>query len=115
MPAWWATAVTIATLSLFVWIETRLFAAGDWVNVSQPILAGAFALFGGVAYQYFFEGREKRRMKKLFGQYVSKDVYDQLVANPAPGGLGGRRRGMTGRFSAFPGSTTAPGVGRPEG
>ncbi len=67
------------------WIATRQFAGGYWLNLSQPVLASSIALFGGVAYQYFFEGREKRKMKKLFGQYVSKDVYEQLVANPAPG------------------------------
>ena len=38
------------------------------------MLAASVALFGGVAYQYFVEGREKRKMKRLFGQYVSKDV-----------------------------------------
>ena len=114
MPAWWATAATLAMVSLFVWIATRLFAAGDWVNVSQPVLAGAFALFGGVAYQYFFEGREKRRMKKLFGQYVSKDVYDQLVANPALARLGGQRREMTVLFSDIRGFTTVSERGQPE-
>jgi CHASE2 domain-containing sensor protein len=36
----------------------------------------------GTAYQYFVEGREKRKVKKLFGRYVSKDVYAQLMANP---------------------------------
>jgi adenylate cyclase len=84
------------------------------MNVSQPILASAFALFGGVAYQYFFEGREKRRMKKLFGQYVSKDVYDQLVANPSLARLGGQRREMTVLFSDIRGFTTVSERGQPE-
>ena len=84
----------------------RLFAGGYWLNLSQPVLASSFALFGGVAYQYFFEGREKRKMKKLFGQYVSKDVYEQLVANPALARLGGQRREMTVLFSDIRGFTT---------
>ena len=63
----------------------RLFGGGYWLNLSQPVLASSFALFGGVGYQYFVEGREKRKMKKLFGQYVSKDVYEQLVADPGAG------------------------------
>jgi adenylate cyclase len=114
MPAWWATAVTLATLSLFAWIATRQFAAGFWLNVTQPVVAASFALFGGVAYQFFFEGREKRRMKKLFGQYVSKDVYDQLVANPALARLGGQRREMTVLFSDIRGFTTVSERGQPE-
>ena len=62
-----------------------LFAGGYWINLSQPVLASSFALFGGVGYQYFVEGREKRKMKKLFGQYVSKDVFEQLMADPRAG------------------------------
>jgi adenylate cyclase len=114
VPAWWATAVTLAALSLFGWVATRRFAGGEWVNVSQPVLASAFALFGGVAYQYFFEGRESRKMKKLFGQYVSRDVYEQLVANPELARLGGQRREMTVLFSDIRGFTTVSEHGRPE-
>src|SRR5262249_49154828 len=75
---------------------------------------GSFALFGGVGYQYFVEGREKRKMKKLFGQYVSKDVYEQLVANPALARLGGTRRQMSVLFSDIRGFTTFSEKGQPE-
>ena len=114
LPAWWAAAVTVALLAGLSWIATRLFAGGYWLNLSQPVLASSFALFGGVAYQYFFEGREKRKMKKLFGQYVSKDVYEQLVANPALARLGGQRREMTVLFSDIRGFTTVSERGQPE-
>ena len=114
LPAWWATLATLVFLSTFAWTATRLFAGGQWVNLSQPVLASAFALFGGVAYQFFVEGREKRKMKKLFGQYVSKDVYDQLVANPALARLGGQRREMTVLFSDIRGFTSVSEKGQPE-
>jgi adenylate cyclase len=114
LPAWWAAAATVVFLAGFSWIATRLFAGGYWLNLSQPVLASSFALFGGVAYQYFFEGREKRKMKKLFGQYVSKDVYEQLVANPALARLGGQRREMTVLFSDIRGFTTVSERGQPE-
>ena len=114
LPAWWATAATLIFVAALSWIATRLFAGGYWLNLSQPVLASSFALFGGVAYQYFFEGREKRKMKKLFGQYVSKDVYAQLVANPALARLGGQRREMTVLFSDIRGFTTVSERGQPE-
>ena len=82
------------------------FAGGNWINITQPTLASSLALFGGVGYQYFVEGREKRKMKRLFGQYVSKDVYEQLVANPELARLGGQRRQMTVLFSDIRGFTT---------
>ena len=114
LPAWWAAAATAIVLAGVSWIATRLFADGYWLNLSQPVLASAAALFGGVAYQYFFEDREKRKMKKLFGQYVSKDVYEQLVADPALARLGGQRREMTVLFSDIRGFTTVSERGQPE-
>lgn len=114
VPAEWATVATLAIVAAFGWIATSLFAGGYWLNVTQPILGGAFALFGAVGYQYFVEGREKRKMKKLFGQYVSKDVYHQLVTNPALARLGGQRRTMTVLFSDIRGFTTVSEQGQPE-
>lgn len=114
VPAWWAAGATFVALALFGGIAARWFAGGYWLNMSQPVLAGSFALFGGVAYQYFVEGREKRKMKKLFGQYVSKDVYEQLVENPALARLGGQRREMTVLFSDIRGFTTVSERGQPE-
>ena len=114
VPAGWATVGTVVYLSIAGAVATWLFSGGYWLNVSQPILASAFALFGGVGYQYFVEGREKRKMKKLFGQYVSKDVYDQLVSNPALARLGGQRREMTVLFSDIRGFTTVSEKGTPE-
>lgn len=114
LPAWWAAAATAMFVAGLSWIVTRLFGDGYWLNLSQPVLASSVALFGGVAYQYFVEGREKRKMKKLFGQYVSKDVYEQLVANPALARLGGQRREMTVLFSDIRGFTTVSERGQPE-
>lgn len=114
MAAWWATAIALGILASFVWAGTALFAAGYWLNLTQPVLGSALALFGGVGYQYFFEGREKRKMKRLFGQYVSKDIYDQLVAHPELARLGGQRREMTVLFSDIRGFTTVTERGEPE-
>jgi adenylate cyclase len=96
------------------WFATDAFARGQWLNLSQPVIGSCLALFGGVGYQYFVEGREKRKMKKLFGQYVSKDVYDRLVANPALAHLGGERRDMTVLFSDIRGFTTVSESRQPE-
>src|SRR6185503_242083 len=114
LPAWWASAVFVAAMAAFVFAATRLFAGGTWINITQPALASSLALFGGVAYQFFVEGREKRKMKRLFGQYVSRDVYDQLVAHPELARLGGQRREMTVLFSDIRGFTTVTERGQPE-
>jgi adenylate cyclase len=113
-PAWWAAAAAAVFIVVLGWGETMIFARGTWLNLSQPVLASSVALFGGVAYQYFVEGREKRKMKRLFGQYVSKDVFAHLVANPSLAKLGGQRREMTVLFSDIRGFTTVTERGQPE-
>jgi adenylate cyclase len=114
LPAWWAAAVFAGGIAAFVLVATRQFAGGNWINITQPTLGASLALFGGVGYQYFVEGREKRKMKRLFGQYVSKDVYEQLVANPDLARLGGQRRQMTVLFSDIRGFTSVSEQGQPE-
>ena len=50
----------------------------------------------------------------MFSRYVSKDVFDQLVANPSLAALGGARRNMTVLFSDIRGFTTMSEKGTPE-
>ena len=82
--------------------------------MAQPLLTMGLALFAGTAYQYFVEGREKRVVKKLFGRYVSPDVYHQLLENPELAELGGRRREMTVLFSDIRGFTSMTEKGNAE-
>lgn len=96
------------------WFAVHAFRDGLWVNLAQPVAAAALALFGGVAYRYFVEDREKRKVKRLFGRYVSKDVYDQLLAHPDRAELGGARRDMSVLFSDIRGFTSVTEKGQPE-
>jgi adenylate cyclase len=93
---------------------TNAFGRGYWVPLVEPVAGMALATFGGVAYQYFVEGREKRRVKRIFSRYVSKDVYDQLIASPSDACLGGVRRHMTVLFSDIRGFTSVSERGEPE-
>jgi len=110
----WTVGIALVTAAAFGVLSLSLFRNGVFLNLSQPVLALALSLFGGVAYQYFVEGREKRRVKALFGRYVPRDVYHQLMADPALARLGGTRRQMTVLFSDIRGFTTATEQGAPE-
>ena len=112
--AWLTGAVALAFAVLFVWQSVRFFAHGVWIDVTITMLALVLAYVGDLAWKYFVEGREKRQVKKLFSRYVSKDVYDQLVANPSLAALGGARRHMTVLFSDIRGFTTMSEKGTPE-
>jgi len=112
--AWLTGAVALFAAALLVWQSVSFFGRGVWTPVAVPMLALIFAFVGDLAWKYVVEGREKRKVKKLFSRYVSKDVYDQLVANPSLAALGGARRHMTVLFSDIRGFTTMSEKGTPE-
>lgn len=109
-----AVAAAILTVVMFGWYALSAFRGGLWVEMTPPLLAMAAALFAGTAYQYFVEGAEKRVVKRLFGRYVSRDVYQQLLSNPSLAELGGGRREMSVLFSDIRGFTAVTEKGEPE-
>jgi adenylate cyclase len=109
-----AALASLAILGGWTWFTIAAFKTGLWLNLVQPVAVGGLALFFGTAYQYFIEGKEKRKVAKLFGRYVSRDVYSQLMANPEQAELGGKRREMTVLFSDIRGFTTVTERGNPE-
>jgi adenylate cyclase len=111
----WLTGVAAAVLAGgFAFLAVAAFGRGAWIPVTVPTLAIVFAFVGDLAWKYVVEGREKRQVKKLFSRYVSKDVYDQLVADPSLAALGGARRHMTVLFSDVRGFTAMTEKGSPE-
>jgi adenylate cyclase len=109
-----AAAGTAAAGTGWIWYSLASFKGGVWLNMAQPLMTMGLALFAGTAYQYFVEGREKRVVKKLFGRYVSRDVYQQLIDDPTLAELGGRRREMTVLFSDIRGFTAMTEKGNAE-
>ncbi len=102
----WTLACAGALVSgALVWFGVRSFAAGVWMPLVTPLVAVGLTFVGELAWQYFVEGREKRQVKRLFSRYVPKDVYDQLMTDPARAALGGKRRHMTVLFSDVRGFT----------
>jgi adenylate cyclase len=109
-----AALLAVAAMIALTWYDWYAFRQGSWLNMTQPLSAMALSLFAGTAYQYFVEGREKRVVKRLFGRYVSKDVYQQLLENPERAALGGTRRDMTVLFSDIRGFTSVTEKGDPQ-
>jgi adenylate cyclase len=109
-----AAGASLAILGGWTMFAVAAFKGGQWLNLVQPVTVGGLALFFGTAYRYFVEGREKRKVAKLFGRYVSKDVYAQLMAHPEQAELGGARREMTVLFSDIRGFTSVTERGDPE-
>jgi len=104
----------IALLAAAHLAAVAAFGRGLWVPLMPATLGWVIAAGGGFAYQYVVEGREKRQVRTLFSRYLSKDVYDQVLANPARAELGGHRRQMSVLFSDVRGFTALSEQGDPE-
>jgi adenylate cyclase len=111
---WLTGLVAVVVTGVLVWLGFSLFDRGLWLELTTPVLAVAVATFSGVTYQWVVEGREKRKVKRLFSRYVAPDVYRQLLEDPARARLGGQRREMTVLFSDIRGFTTVSERGQPE-
>ncbi|MFM2357813.1 MAG: hypothetical protein RJA61_550 [Candidatus Parcubacteria bacterium] len=59
-----------------------------------------------VLFQYVFESKEKRFIRKVFQYYLTPDVIDDLIKDPSKVSLGGEEREMTILFSDIRGFTT---------
>ena len=111
----WVTGGAALLLTLgYLWFDVTQFAAGSWWPLAVPLTAMLIAFVADLAWQYFVEGREKRKVKQLFSRYVAKNVYDQLLADPTRAKLGGTRRQMTVLFSDMRGFTALTEKGKPE-
>lgn len=111
---WVTLGVTAVLLAALAFASVALFERGLWLQLAAPAVGVVLASFGGVAYQYLVEGREKRTIKRLFSRYVAPDVFQHLMADPSRARLGGDRREMTVLFSDIRGFTTVTERGKAE-
>ena len=113
LPFWVAAAIAAALVGLdrrfALCLRPRPLAGHGATDPGEFV-----ALFAGTAYRYFVEDAEKRKVSRLFGRYVSRDVYKQLMANPGLAVLGGGRREMSVLFSDLRGFTSITEKGQPE-
>ncbi|TAK11562.1 MAG: CHASE2 domain-containing protein [Acidobacteria bacterium] len=114
LTVWPALLTTAGGAAIYAVGLVIAFKRGWWVEAATPLTATAIAAFAGVTWNYFVEGRDRRRVTRLFGRYVPKAVFDQLQANPALAKLGGTRREMSVLFSDIRGFTAASEHAAPE-
>jgi len=74
------------------------FIKGLWLPLVYPSLAMALAFTGITIYRVLTEERQRLWTKRAFQQFVSPDVVEQLVDNPAALQFGGEVRNLTVMF-----------------
>ena len=101
-----ATVGTLLLLGLTVAAATLALGAGLWLDLAAPLLGGGLAFAGAMVANYLTEGREKRRVRDLFGRYVSPEYVARLADDFESVRLGGERVPVTLLFSDIRGFTS---------
>jgi adenylate cyclase len=102
-----ATAVLIILLGIFTWLSYDLFANHRvWIAWVIPTGTLATNYLAIVSYRFFFEEREKKKVRGVFQQYLAPSLINQLLENPELLQLGGQEKELTVMFSDIRGFTT---------
>lgn len=95
-----------ALLVLFVVSAYGLFVTSRvWLNMVYPVTALASTYTLLTVYRYVVEERERRRLKAAFQRYVSPEVIELMLQNPAGVRLGGHEAVVTSLISDLQGFT----------
>ncbi len=106
VPAARATAVIFILLGLFLYLTYYLFAVHRiWIAAFLPTATLAVNYLGIVSYRFFFEEREKKKVRNAFGQYLAPGVVNQLLKEPELLRLGGEEKVLTAMFTDIRGFT----------
>jgi adenylate cyclase len=85
-----------AVLASYAALSLVLFSfRGIWIEVAPPLLAGALSYSSVAAHKRLFEERSKRQLRKIFQNYVSAQVAEEILQEPDKITLGGERREAT--------------------
>jgi adenylate cyclase len=94
----WSLVVTLAAIVVYFFSFMLLFEFNNYVLTFSAPAIGIFLCFlAVVAYRTVFEERDKRRIREMFGKYVSPAVVDEILQNPPE--LGGVDKDLTVFFS----------------
>ncbi len=85
-----------------------------WLEAVRPSYTLIFAYIVAIAYRFAVAERSKRELRRTFDRYVSKEVVEQIISNPAQLKLGGERKDITVLFSDIRGFTSMSESMQPE-
>jgi adenylate cyclase len=94
--------VCLALPCAAVWLAFR---SGYWLGFVVPEFAVVAGFIGASLLNYSVEGKQRRFIKSVFRHYLSPDVIDRVIQNPALLRLGGEKREITSFFSDVAGFT----------
>lgn len=89
----------ISVVALIVLFLALMVFFGIYVPVVAPAFFSVFAYVSGAIIRFVKTDREKRFLRNAFSTYLSKDVVNEIIADPAKLHLGGEEKHMTALFT----------------
>ncbi|MDR1128522.1 MAG: CHASE2 domain-containing protein [Treponema sp.] len=101
------TALGVGAVILFVAVCLAAFRFfGIFIGPLGPTLSAIIVIFVREIVSYLVSEKEKQFINKALSTYVSKEVVNELIANPALLQLGGAKRQMSAVFTDIQGFST---------
>lgn len=105
LPTVWAMLTTVVVVLVLFFATTIIFDNQSLViNFTTPALTMALTFVSIVVYRVMTEEKDKRRIREMFGKYVSPAVVTEILDSPPE--LGGVDKDLTVFFSDIRGFTT---------
>jgi len=86
---------SVMLVSVYLASNLFLFRQNIVLNVIAPVMGVILPFVFITFYRYRFEEGQKRWIKKVFGQYLSKDVVESVIKDPSKLKLGGELKTAT--------------------
>lgn len=105
LPTIWSLILSVVLAVVYFFAVMLIFDLFNRIITLSTPIAGVFLTFLAViVYRIMTEEKDKRRIREMFGTYVSPRVVDQIIDNPPE--LGGQDKELTVLFSDIRGFTT---------
>jgi adenylate cyclase len=105
LPTVWSLVLSLVLIVLYFFAVTLIFELFNRViTLSAPVFAILLSFLAVIVYRILTEEKDKRRIRDMFGKYVSPSVVDQILQNPPE--LGGVDKELSVFFSDIRGFTT---------
>ncbi|MFA6457075.1 MAG: adenylate/guanylate cyclase domain-containing protein, partial [Bacteroidota bacterium] len=110
-----STAGLIGVAGVFFVIVTQLFLRElIWMHVVFPLFSMVLTYVISIGWNFATEGRNKRQIQRIFGQFVNPHVVKQLSADPERVELGGEEVEASIMFSDIEGFTSISETKKPK-
>jgi adenylate cyclase len=105
LPTVWSLVLSVVLAVVFFFAVMLIFDLyNQIITLSTPLLGVFLSFLAVIVYRIMTEEKDKRRIRDMFGTYVSPRVVDQIINNPPE--LGGQDKDLTVLFSDIRGFTT---------